>query len=118
LQTRCKVWCLADDATFLRFTRSNQVTDNNETSPNADTRLENHTGLQRSNRSDQPQPCAHRAFRVVLMRLWIPKIHQHAIAHVLRNEASEATHGFCNTLLVGRNDLAQVFRVHARRECR
>jgi hypothetical protein len=51
----------------------------------------------------------------VLMRLRIPEVDQHPIAHVLRDEASEALHGLGNTLLVGRNDLAEVFRVHAGR---
>ena len=36
-----------------------------------------------------------------------------AIAHVFRDEASEALHGLCDALLIGRNELAEVFRVHA-----
>jgi hypothetical protein len=52
------------------------------------------------------------------MRLGIPKVDQDPITHVFRDEASEALRGRCNTLLVGRNDFAQVFRVHARREGR
>jgi hypothetical protein len=37
---------------------------------------------------------------------------------VLRYEASEAPHGLRNALLIGRNDLAEVFRVYAGRQCR
>jgi hypothetical protein len=51
------------------------------------------------------------------MRLGIPKIHQHAIAHVFRNEASSPLHGRSDTLLIRRNDLAEVFGVHAGRKC-
>ena len=49
------------------------------------------------------------------MSLRIAEVHQHAITHVLCNEATEATQGLRDTLLVGRNDLAEVFRLHARR---
>ena len=45
--------------------------------------------------------------------------YQHASSiydtHVLRYESTEALHGLCNAFLIGRNDLAEVFRVHARR---
>ena len=50
------------------------------------------------------------------MRLRIPKIHQHAVAHVLRDEAAEALHSIGDAFLIGGNDLAQVLRVHARGE--
>jgi hypothetical protein len=48
------------------------------------------------------------------MGLGITKIDQHPIAHVLRNEAAEALHGLGDAFLIRRNDLAEVFRVHAR----
>src|SRR5262245_65530463 len=44
LQTRCKVWCLANDAAFLRIARSNQVADHDQPSSDAN------PGLQRSRR--------------------------------------------------------------------
>ena len=69
-------------------------------------------------RSDQLQPCAHGSLCVVLMGLRVAEVDEHTIAHVLRDEAAEATHGLRDALLVGRNDLAEVFRVHARREGR
>ena len=52
------------------------------------------------------------------MRLRIAEIHEHAVAHVLRDEPAEALHSLGDALLVGGNDLAKVLRVHARRECR
>ena len=64
---------------------------------------------------DQLQPCAHRPLCVVLMGLGIAKVNQHTVAHVLRCEPTEPLHSLGDTLLVSGNDLAQVFRVHARR---
>ena len=65
-----------------------------------------------------PTTCAHGQLCVVLMGLGIPEIHQHPVAHVLRNEAAEATHGLGDALLISRNHFAEVFRVHAGRERR
>ena len=75
-------------------------------------------GLQSTYSSDQLQPRTHGPLCVVLMGLGIPEVDQHPIAHVLRDEATEALHGLRDALLIGRNDLAEVFRVHARREGR
>ena len=44
------------------------------------------------------------------------KVYQHAVPHVLRYGAVEALHGLGDALLVGRNNVAEVFGVHARRE--
>ena len=75
-------------------------------------------GLQRSHRCDQLQPRPHRPLGVVLMGLRIAEIDEHAVAHVFRHEPAEALHGLGDAFLIGRNDLAQVLRVHARRERR
>jgi hypothetical protein len=37
---------------------------------------------------------------------------------VFRYETAETAHGLCNALLLGRDNLAEVFRVHAGRESR
>ena len=68
--------------------------------------------------SDQLQPRAHSPLCVVLVGLRIAEVDQDPIAHVLRDEPAEALHGLSDALLVGRNDLAEVFRVHASRERR
>jgi hypothetical protein len=49
------------------------------------------------------------------MSLGITEVDENAVAHVLRYEAAEATHGLRDALLIGRDDLAEVFRVHAGR---
>ena len=74
--------------------------------------------LSAADRSDQLQPCAHSTLCVVLVGLRVAEVDQDPVAHVLRDEPAEALHGFSDALLVGRNDLAEVFRVHASRERR
>ena len=51
------------------------------------------------------------------MRLRIPEVHKHTVAHVLRHETAEAAHSHRDAFLIGRDDLAKVLRVHATREC-
>ena len=60
----------------------------------------------------------HSALGIVLVGLWVTKVNQHPVAHILRNETAEALDGLCNALLVGRNDFAEVFGVHACRHRR
>jgi len=43
----------------------------------------------------------------------IAKIHEGTVPHVSRHEPIEALHRLCDAFLIGRNDLAQVLRVHA-----
>jgi len=50
------------------------------------------------------------------MGLGIPEVHEHPITHVLCYIAAEPLHGLRDTLLVRGNDIAQVLRVHARRQ--
>ena len=50
------------------------------------------------------------------MGRWIAEIDQHAVAHVFRHEAAEASDRFCHAFLISADHLAQVFRVHPRGE--
>ena len=118
LQACCKVRRLADDGLLLRSARSDQVADDHQSRGNTDARLQGRVGLQVTYSRDQLQPRAHGPLGVVFMGLGVPEVDEDAIAHVLRDEPAEATHGLCDALLIGRNDLAQVLRVHARRERR
>jgi len=52
------------------------------------------------------------------MSLRVAEIDQHAIAHVFRDKSTVALHRFCDTFLISRDELAQVFGVHARRQRR
>ena len=118
LQACRKVRRLADDGLLLRSARSDQVADDHQPGRDADARLQGRVGLQSAYSSDQLQPCAHGPLGVVLVGLRIAEVDQDPVAHVLRDEAAEALHGLGDALLIGRNDLAEVFRVHARRERR
>ena len=71
-------------------------------------------GLQAADCSHQFQPRAHGSLCVVFVGLGVAEIHQHPVAHVLGYEAAEVLHGISDALLVGADDLAEVFRVHAR----
>jgi hypothetical protein len=62
---------------------------------------------------DATRSRAHGSLCVVLVRLRVAKVNQDPIAHVFRHEATEALHRLRDALLIGRNYLAQVFRVHA-----
>ena len=44
--------------------------------------------------------------------------YQRCVAEILCHDAAEAAHDLCDRFLIGRDDLAQVFRVHAPRERR
>ena len=70
-------------------------------------------GLQIGYSSDQLQSCAHCPLGVILVRMGVAEVDQHPVAHELRDETAEATHGLRDALLIGRNDFAEVFRVDA-----
>jgi hypothetical protein len=46
------------------------------------------------------------------MRPRIAKVHEGTVAQIFRHKTVEATHGFSDAFLIGRNDLAQILRVH------
>ena len=74
--------------------------------------------LERCEPRDQVQSSPYRAFCIILVRLRIAEIGEHAVAHIFCHEPVEATHRLRDALLVGGNDLAQILGIHARRECR
>jgi hypothetical protein len=90
-----------------------QVANDHQPCCDADARLEGRVGLQIGYGSDQLQSCAHGSLCVVFMRLGVAEVDQHPVAHELRDETAETPHGLGHALLVGRDDLAEVFRVHA-----
>ena len=68
--------------------------------------------------NDQFQASAHRPLGIVLVRLRVAEIDEHAVAQIFCYEPVEAAHCVGDALLVGRNNLAKVLRVHASRERR
>ena len=99
----------------MRFARSShQIAHNDQPSGDANTGLQRSRRLECDHRRDQLQPGAHRPLGVILMGLGVAKVDKHAVAQILRHEAAEAAHGLSDAFMVGRDDFAQVFRVHAR----
>src|SRR5262249_9026202 len=115
LQPRSKVWGLAGHRALLGRPGAGQVADYDQPSRNPDPCRK---ALAMLGRNIPNRAGAHRAFSIVLVRLGVAEIYEDPIAHVLRYEPAEALHGFGDALLVDRNDLAQVFRVHAGRQRR
>ena len=69
--------------------------------------------LDRGHRVDQCKPGTDGSLGIILVCLRIAEIDEYAVAHVLGYEAAKVTHRLGDALLIGRNDLAQVLRVHA-----
>src|SRR5262249_13691202 len=65
----------------------------------------------------QLQPRPHGPLSVILMGPRIAEVREDTVAQISRHEAVEVAHGFGYAFLIGRNDLAQVLRVHARGKC-
>jgi hypothetical protein len=78
-----------------------QIADYNQSCRNSQARLQGSAELQSANRLDQLQPRLYCPLSVILMRLRIAEIDQHAVAHVLRYEPAEALHSLGNALLIG-----------------
>ena len=71
---------------------------------------------QSADRLDDRQPGAHRPLGIVLMRLRIAEIDQHAVAHVFGDKAVEAADRLGDRVVVGADQLAQILRVKTGRE--
>jgi len=67
-----------------------------------------------ADRVDDRQPGTSRAFGVILMRLGIAEMDQHAVAHILGDKAAKAADGVGDAAMVGADNLAQVLGIKAR----
>src|SRR5262249_43751963 len=118
LQPRREIWRLANDATLLRLPPADEITDDDQPGRNSDTGLQGSARLELGHRFDQFEPRPYGSLGVVLMGPGIAEIHEGTVPHVSRHETIEAVRGASNVCLIGRNDLAQVLRVHAPGESR
>jgi len=118
LQARRQVRRVADDATFLRLSRSNEVTDHDEPSGDADAHLQRSvgSGLQHRHRLDQPKPGEDGAFGVMLVGLGIAEISQHPVAHILGDETAGLGDLLGAGTVIGTDDLAHILGVQPSRE--
>ena len=83
------------------------------------TRTRNGSGAwSRPTASTRAKAGPYRLLGVVLVRLRVAEIHQHAIAHVLGDKAVEAADRLGDAAMIGADDLAQVLGIEARRKRR
>jgi hypothetical protein len=118
LQACGNVRRLANDRLLPGRIRSEQVANDDQPRSNADARLQGRHSLEAADRGDHFQPGANGAFRVILMRLGIAEVNQHPVARIRRHEAAEALHNLGNAVVVGGDDFAQIFGIHACRHRR
>jgi CHASE2 domain-containing sensor protein len=114
LQTGGEVWRLADHAALLRGTRADQIADDDEASGDANPNVQRLLCGEPADRLDDREPGAHRPLGIVLMRLRISEINQHAVAHILGDKAVKAADGVGDAAVVGADDLAQILGIEAR----
>jgi hypothetical protein len=100
LQTSSEIRRLANNSLLLSCARSNEIADYNQPGANANADLERFNAAQFANRFDKCQSASDRALGVVLMRLRITEIDQHAVAHVFRHEAVEAGDRLGDTFVI------------------
>ena len=118
LQTGGEVWRLADHAPLLRGTRADQIANDDEAGGDADPNVQRLLCGEPADRVDDREPGAGRALGVVLMRLGIAEIDQHAVAHILGDKTAKAADGVGDAAMVGADDLAQILGIEARRQRR
>ena len=92
LQPRGKVWRAADDFTLLRLSRAQQIADDHDPGCDSHAHMQRRAGggLQHRRSLDDGEPRPHRTLSVMLVRLRIAEIAEHAVAHVLGDEPSAA----------------------------
>ncbi len=117
LQARGQIGRLARNRLFAGRALADQITDDDGTGGDADARLQRAGGAAHArHRPHQVQAGAHRPFGVVLVRGRIAEIGQHAVAHVLGHIAPEPTDRGGGALMVGRDQVAEVFGVQLCRQ--
>ena len=92
LQPCGKIWRVADDPALLRLSRTQEIADDHDPGRDAHPHMQRRAGrrLQLRRGLDDREPGPHRALGVVLVRLGIAEIGEHAVAHVFGDEASVA----------------------------
>jgi hypothetical protein len=84
--------------------------------PDADPKCGFCAGQDLVHRADQLRPGPHRPFRVVLMRVRVTEIPEHAITHVFGDEPILSIDRFSDPAMISADNFAQVFRIELRRE--
>ena len=110
----CEVWRLADYAPLLRSTGTNQIANHDEAAGDADPHVQRLLRGEPADRVDDRQPGAGRALGIVLVRLGIAEINQHAVAHILGDKAAKAADRVGDAAMIGADNFAQILGIEAR----
>ncbi len=117
LQPRREVWCLADDVALLHFAGADQFADHDKAGGNADAHLvaagRAEQICDRVNQRERRTDCV---LGVRFVRFRVAEINQHAVAHVFCKIATKARDDLGGALMVGRDHLAQIFRIEPGRQ--
>ena len=115
LEPGSQVRGLADDRLLLRSAAAEQVAHHHEPGRDADPGLQRGPGRrgQPAHRRHELEAGPHRPLGVVLVRRRVAEVGQHAVAHVLGDEAAEAFHVRRDAAVVGADHLAQILGAEA-----
>ena len=116
LQPSGKVRRLADDPALLRGALADQIADHGQPGGDAEPHAQIFARRQSADRFDHREAGAHRPLGIVLMRLRIAEIDQHAVAHVFGDKAVEAADRLGDRAVVVPDQLAQILGVMTGRE--
>jgi hypothetical protein len=121
LQPRRQIGCLPNHVLLLCGAFADQVADDDDAGGNGDANLKRDimTGAQRSDRFDKRQGAAHSPLGIVFMGLGIAEVGEHAVTHVLGDEATALGDLVVATSMVGADDPPHVLRIMLRgQRCR
>jgi len=115
LQPSGKVRRPADDPALLRCALADQIADHGQPGGDAEPYTQSFARRQPADRFDHREAGVHRPLGIVLMRLRISEINQHAVAHVFGDKAVKAADRLGDTAMIGADDLAQILGIEPRR---
>jgi hypothetical protein len=118
LQPGSEVRRLADHAALLRGARADQIPDHDEPAGDAEPHIHRFGRGEPADCIDHGEPGADRALGIVLMRLGIAEIDQHAVAHVLGDKTGKPGDRVGDAAMVGADNLAQILGIVPRRQRR
>ena len=101
----------------MRLSRAQEVADDHDSRRYAHSHMQRRPSerLQFGRGLDNRETGPHGVLGVVLMRLGIPKICEHSVAHIFRDETATASDQRRTTPVVSRDDAAHVFGIEPRR---
>ena len=113
-----KIGGLTNDRLFLGGALTKQIADDDEASGDTNTHPQRgRQAIELGHRLDQRETRAHSLFSVLLMRLRITEIGQHAVTEIFCNKATRAGDHLGATAVIGTDDVAQLLRIEPRRQC-